>query len=106
MKKVINGKMYNTDTAKEIKSWINDNDLSWSDFGYLHETLYQKKTGEYFLHGCGGARTKYNHVCSDGSVSAGEKIIPLSDENAKIWLNEKYKEYMEYDEIKKRWYRY
>lgn len=106
MKKVINGKMYNTDTAKEIKSWIRNPNSSWSDFTYLQETLYQKKTGEYFLHGCGGARTQYRNVCSDGSVSAGEKIIPLSDENAKIWLNEEWKDILEYDEIQKRWYRY
>lgn len=43
MKKVINGKLYNTDTAKEI-GYDNDNPT-----GNWYEYLYQKKTGEFFV---------------------------------------------------------
>ena len=47
MKKIINGKMYNTETAKEIGSW--NNGRYRSDFYYVGETLYKKKTGELFV---------------------------------------------------------
>ena len=47
MKKIINGKIYDTDTAKEIDS-ISHGDGP-RDFRYYHEVLYRKRTGEYFL---------------------------------------------------------
>ena len=54
MKEVrIDGKRYNINTAEFIASW--DNDLPYMDFGYLKETLYRKRTGEFFLYGEGGA---------------------------------------------------
>ena len=49
MRKIINKKMYNTNTAVEIASCSND--ASTSDFDYYEETLYKKKTGEFFLYG-------------------------------------------------------
>ena len=84
MKKIINGLAYNTDTAKEIDSYCNE--LPMSDFCYLEETLYQKDNGEFFLHGNGGARSAYCTFYSDGSVSGGENIIPLSVDEAKEWV--------------------
>lgn len=46
MKEVrIDGKRYNINTAEFIASW--DNDLPYMDFGYLKETLYRKRTGEF-----------------------------------------------------------
>ena len=47
MKKIINSKKYDTKTAKEIGIYCAS--LSVSDFGYFEETLYRKKTGEFFL---------------------------------------------------------
>ena len=45
MKTIINGKMYNTDTAKLIETTSH---LYPSDFGWFRESLYQKKTGEFY----------------------------------------------------------
>lgn len=80
MKKIINGKMYNTDTAKELFHYWNGN----HGFGRISETLYRKKTGEYFLYGVGGARTRYAEK-SGGVYYEGCAIIPLSVESAKVW---------------------
>ena len=82
MKKIINGKKYNTETATLIaKYW---NGLSGSDFRNLTEELYIKKTGEYFLHGKGGAMTKYSE--SDGNCTRGSSdIIPLNGGEAFDW---------------------
>lgn len=57
MKRYINGKVYDTSTAQEIGSYANAG--NWRDFSHYEETLYRKRTGEYFLHGEGGPMTAY-----------------------------------------------
>lgn len=46
MKKIINGKMYNTDTAREIATDF----IMWNANLEKTITLYRKRTGEFFLH--------------------------------------------------------
>ena len=86
MKKVIKGRVYDTSTAKKISEC--DNGVYGNDINACSETLYRTKsfpyTGCYFLHGCGGANTKYATVL-DGSWGSGEKIIPLDEESAIEW---------------------
>lgn len=48
MKKIINGKMYNTETAEKLTSWEHS---YRSQVDWYEEMLYKKKTGEYFLYG-------------------------------------------------------
>lgn len=96
MKKIINGKVYNTDTAREIGCWANAG--SWRDFNHVEETLYQKKTGEFFLYGEGGPSTKYAVICGMNSWTGGEKIIPLDYDTARQWAEEKL-DADEYEEI-------
>lgn len=87
MKKIINGKVYDTDTARELGIWTNTWDhRSWT---YEHESLYVKRTGEYFLFGEGGPQTKYAESTSDNHWRGGEKIIPLSPEKAREWAGER-----------------
>lgn len=86
MKKIINGKMYNTETAKEIGSWSNNR--SYSDFSYCEETLYLKKTGEYFLFGEGGPMTRYAERCGD-MLCDGSEIHPMTEEQAKRWAEQR-----------------
>ncbi len=82
MKKVINGKMYNTETAKEIGRYSSGNH---GDFSRIEETLYRKKNGEFFLLGDGGPMTRYARTCEDGSIGWGEEIIPMTLVEAKKW---------------------
>lgn len=84
MKKIINGKVYDTSTATQQASYNNG---LYGDFGYLSETLYLKKTGEFFLHGEGGARTRYAGRTGN-MYHEGEAIIPLSYKAAKEWGEE------------------
>lgn len=83
MKRIINGKVYDTDTAKEVGKW--ENYGSWRDFNHMEETLYQKRTGEFFLYGQGGPHTKYAVSVGQTSWEGGSKIIPLTWENARDW---------------------
>ena len=82
MKKIINNRMYNTETAECLADW--DNNLSYRDFNNLDEHLYRKKTGEYFLYGQGGPNTWCATPVGD-MWGSGEKIKPLSEEEAREW---------------------
>lgn len=83
MKKIINGKKYDTETAKEICGFVRG---CCSDFKYFSETLYRKKTGEFFIYGEGGAMTSYSKVCEDGSISGSARILPISETRAKEFV--------------------
>jgi hypothetical protein len=85
MKKILNGRRYDTETATEIASaW---NGCSRSDFKFLLETLYKTESGTWFLAGEGGALTKYAEVLEGGrSRCGGEEIIPVTAAEAKAWL--------------------
>lgn len=85
MKKIINGKRYDTKTATEIGGY--DNGYSSRDFNWYTEILYQKKTGEYFLSGRGGRMTKYA-VSHGNETTGGEEITRLSAEDARTWAEE------------------
>ena len=87
MKKIINGKMYNTDTAKELAGWSSPG--GWGDFSHYEETLYQKRTGEFFLFGEGGPMTRYAESAGQNQWRGGSKIIPLAWEDAREWAENK-----------------
>lgn len=82
MKKIINNKLYSTDTARELGQ---DSYSNPSDFNYWREVLYQKRTGEYFLYGEGGPMSRYAHTIDQNSWSGGEQIMPLSAKTAREW---------------------
>ena len=86
MKKIINGKVYDTDTAKELGDWSNMAD--YGNFSQFSETLYRKKTGEFFLHGEGGPMTKYAVAEGSNSWRGGSRIMPLSFQEAREWAEE------------------
>lgn len=86
MKKIIDGRLYNTETAEEICSWSNG--YHSGDFYCTSETIYKKKTGEYFLYGRGGALSQYAEPFGS-NWTAGETIIPFSREDFKEWALDK-----------------
>ena len=86
MKKIIKGKVYDTETAKELASWSNGG--TWRDFNHVEETLYRKKTGEYFLCGEGGPNTRYAERVDTNSWSGGSRIMPMTYQEATEWAEE------------------
>lgn len=96
MKKIINGKVYDTKKAKEMGAYANYG--SWRDFNHLEETLYKKKTGEFFLFGEGGPATRYAEPEGQNSWSGGSRIMPMTYDEAKEWA-EKHLDADEYEEI-------
>lgn len=95
MKKIICGKRYDTNTAKEIGC---DSYSNPRDFEHWSEELYQKRTGEFFLYGKGGPMSKYAEITGQSEWAGGEKIIPLSFDKARDWA-EKHLGGDEYEEI-------
>ena len=96
MKKYLNNRVYDTEKSEEIGYFENieyRNDVSW--FG---ETLYRKKTGEFFLHGIGNAASKYRKYVGFDSFSGDEIIIPIDYKTAEEWAK-KYLSPEKYDEI-------
>ena len=87
MRKIIDGKSYDTGTAREVGSW--DNGCFANDFHHESETLHRKKTGEYFLHGEGGPMSRYAEARGTSSWVGGERIMPLSWDDARRWAEER-----------------
>lgn len=86
MKKYFNGKVYDTDTA----ALLAEHEHSYkSQFDWYRERLYRKRTGEFFLYGEGHAASPYCTYCSDGGTDPGEKICPLTYEEARAWAEQK-----------------
>ena len=85
MKQIINGRKYNTETAKECGVASHGYPR---DFGYYKETLYCKKNGEYFIFGEGGPASRYAERIDMNSWSGGSKIRPVSYSEAMEWAEE------------------
>lgn len=96
MKKIIKGKVYDTDTATFLAEY--DSGHSVTDFQHYTEELYQKKTGEFFIYGEGGPASRYSQACPTGGWDGGRKIVPLTYEQAREWA-EKNLNADEYEEI-------
>ena len=86
MRKVIKGKLYDTETAQMVAEWSYGYPR---DFEYTSETLYRKRTGEYFLHGEGGPRSPYAQTIGQNQWSGGEAIRPLAYGEAKAWMEKR-----------------
>lgn len=95
MKKIINGKRYNTDTATLIGSTGYGYP---GDLEYWAEELYLKKTGEFFIYGEGGPMSKYSRRIGENEWSGGEEIRPLSLKEAQEWA-ENYLDADEYEKV-------
>lgn len=84
MKKVINGSLYDTETAKPLGQRNDYYDhLSW-----MSETLYRTKSGKYFVYGEGGGNSRYAVMTECGHWESGAKITPVSLDEAQKWAEE------------------
>jgi hypothetical protein len=77
MKKIIIGRVYDTETARKVGGWCND----WSGRDRIHEQLFRKRNGEYFLE-----RENGEYV---GDLFYSDDIAPLSYEEARQWAEER-----------------
>lgn len=93
MKKIINGRKYNTETARCVAIY----EVGTSDRLYgFSESLYRKRNGEYFLHGEGGPGSKYSKSIGCNEWSGMKEIIPMAYKEAREWA-EKHLDPEEYE---------
>lgn len=85
MKRRINGRIYDTQTAQLINHYRDPHDPH--DDQYYEESLYQKRTGEYFLYGSGNADSKYAKFSYglSNNLQPGKIILPLTKKQAVHW---------------------
>jgi hypothetical protein len=81
MKKVIDGKLYNTNTAQLVHSYGRGS--AWQED---KETLYRSQKGAWFLYGEGGPKSQYSEP-EPGGWSTGT-LIPFTDGEALRWLEQ------------------
>lgn len=76
MQKIIDGRRYNTETARFIRgiSCSADKPTGWE------ERLYRTKSGLWFLHSFGGKKSRY----------AVPIIQPVSEDAAVAWLDDNF----------------
>lgn len=81
MRKIKEGRQYDTEAAMYVASCTHgiEGDPDW-----YTEKLYRKKTGEFFIAGEGGEKTRYAHRLY-GTVGPGFDIIPLDHEDVRAW---------------------
>lgn len=94
MKKIIDGKMYNTDTATPIGTWSNN--LSTRDFRNETATLYVTKKGAFFVAGESGPMGSFAYSVGD-MTSGGEGLFALTKKEALEWA-ERYLDPEDYEE--------
>ncbi len=80
MKKIIDGKVYNTETAERIAN----EGKSLHNFYSTSEALYRTKNGAWFIHGKSSAGGAYSRW-SGNSCGFGEDIIALERKEVLCW---------------------
>lgn len=87
MKKIINGKRYNTENAKLIGEY--DNGLSIRDFSWCEMALYKTpRSGQYFMAGKGGPMSRFSRSVGQNEWTGGEDLTPLTREEAFEWAQQ------------------
>jgi len=85
MKKIINGKIYNTDTATRIGGDVHSFP---GDFRYEDTDLYRTKKGAWFISGEGGAYSRWSRPCGRNGMSGGSGIQAMSATEALAWCED------------------
>ena len=78
MKRVIAGRVYNTETATEVACI----ERCRSDFSDHTTTLYLTKNGNYFLSGTGGPQSRWAESCGQNSWSGGSGLVAIDKDEA------------------------
>ena len=87
MKKIINGKTYNTETARQIAEQGTGQTANFSDW---YTELYVTKKGAFFTHSWGGAMTQFAENLGGGSRAEGSAWSIVTKEEALSFLDDAY----------------
>ena len=85
MKRIINGKIYNTDTATRIGSHVRCNR---GDFHFEDTDLYRTPKGAWFVQGEGGPYSRWSRAIGSNGLSGGYGIEALTTGEALAWCED------------------
>lgn len=81
MRQVIDGKVYDTETATFLHHW--DNGHNYGDFKYRSKKLFRTRKGAFFLHHDGGAMTDMaQNAGGENNYAGSEALEPISRKTA------------------------
>jgi hypothetical protein len=83
MKRIIDGKRYDTDTATRVA--CAESSCYRSDFHYWSEDLYRTPRGRWFIHGEGGPCTRWSRPVGTNGRTGSEGIEVLTVAEALEW---------------------
>ena len=86
MKRVINGKFYNTETAELVADA--ESSAPYNDMRYWYERLYKTRRGAWFVAGEGGAMSYWSESCGSNLRGPGSGIILKSEGEALEWCEQ------------------
>jgi hypothetical protein len=102
MKRIIDGKRYDTETADWVAE-LRSATCSVTDFGYWEARLYRTRSGRWFLAGKGGGMTMFAESVGGGGCTGGSGIIPISEREAREHLERGGFGY-DYEDALERWF--
>ncbi len=79
MEKVIDGKIYNTETAEEVGSKEFSNG---GDFEHYFESVSRTKKGNWFVYKTGGAMSRMAVSCGNNNTCGSSEIYAISENEA------------------------
>jgi hypothetical protein len=85
MKRIIQGKIYNTYTATFIGNRQHHNQ---GDFHYEDTDLYRTPKGAFFVQGAGGAYSRWSRPCGSNGISGGSGIQAMTATEALEWCED------------------
>jgi len=85
MKRIINGKIYNTDTATHIGNHQHSNR---GDFHFEDTDLYRTPKGAFFVQGAGGAYSRWSKPLGNNGMSGSHGIQTMSAIEALAWCED------------------
>jgi hypothetical protein len=85
MKRIIDGRRYDTETAEQV-AWVGSRSgISRSDHTYWDAGLYRTPRGRWFLAGDGGPASIFAQPVGNGTTG-GSGIAPISSGEAQRYL--------------------
>ena len=82
MKRIINGKIYNTEAATRVGNFASA--YGPGDFRYEDTDLYKTKKGAWFISGEGGPLSRWSQPCGNGQ-RGGSGIEVMTTAEALAW---------------------
>ena len=85
MKRIIDGKLYETSKANRVCD-VSSSSHNYGDFGWHETVLYRTAKGNFFVAGEGGPRSMWAELTGQNSWSSGKGIRAIGEDEARGYM--------------------